>query len=179
MSTDWRRAIETQREGKTGTSATIRTRRSRTRNASRSTASSTTRSTRDYRFELPLDEYDDPERVTVGTHGRRAKSTCAGASSALPSAARTSRSRPTNRTRTTNGSGSRSGRDQRRRDLRRRSVPRPLEYDSHRTNDGNWVLDFNRAYNPTCAYSDRYECPLPPTENWLEVPIEAGEQAFH
>jgi len=53
-----------------------------------------------------------------------------------------------------------------------------LEPESHRT-DGEWILDFNEAYNPTCAYSDRYECPLPPTENWLEVPIEAGEKAFH
>ena len=54
-----------------------------------------------------------------------------------------------------------------------------LETEHHRTGDGEWVLDFNEAYNPTCAYSDRYECPLPPTENWLEVPIEAGEKAFH
>jgi len=53
-----------------------------------------------------------------------------------------------------------------------------LEADAHRT-DGEWILDFNQAYNPTCAYSDRYECPLPPTENWLEVPIEAGEKAYH
>jgi uncharacterized protein (DUF1684 family) len=54
-----------------------------------------------------------------------------------------------------------------------------LEPDTHRTDDGEWVLDFNQAYNPTCAYSDRYECPLPPTENWLAVRIEAGERAFH
>lgn len=54
-----------------------------------------------------------------------------------------------------------------------------LEADVHQTEDGEWILDFNGAYNPTCAYSDRYECPLPPTENWLEVPIEAGEKAYH
>jgi len=54
-----------------------------------------------------------------------------------------------------------------------------LETDTHRTDDGTWILDFNEAYNPTCAYSDRYECPLPPTENWLDVPIEAGEKAYH
>jgi uncharacterized protein (DUF1684 family) len=54
-----------------------------------------------------------------------------------------------------------------------------LEPDHHRTPDGDWVLDFNEAYNPTCAYSDQYECPLPPGENWLDVPIEAGEKAFH
>ncbi len=53
-----------------------------------------------------------------------------------------------------------------------------LEPDRHRTADGRWILDFNEAYNPTCAYADRYECPLPPTENWLDVPIEAGEKAY-
>ena len=54
-----------------------------------------------------------------------------------------------------------------------------LEPATHRTEDGQWVLDFNEAYNPTCAYDDRYECPLPPMENWLDVPIEAGEKAYH
>jgi hypothetical protein len=54
-----------------------------------------------------------------------------------------------------------------------------LEPESHRTDEGTWILDFNEAYNPTCAYSDEYECPLPPTENWLDVPIEAGEKAYH
>jgi len=53
-----------------------------------------------------------------------------------------------------------------------------LEPEHHRTEDGRWVLDFNEAYNPTCAYSDRYECPLPPTDNWLDVRVEAGEKAF-
>ena len=54
-----------------------------------------------------------------------------------------------------------------------------LEPETHRTDDGTWILDFNEAYNPTCAYSEQYECPLPPTENWLDVPIEAGEKAYH
>jgi len=53
-----------------------------------------------------------------------------------------------------------------------------LEPDTHQTADGTWILDFNQAYNPTCAYSDDYECPLPPTENWLDVAIKAGEQAY-
>jgi len=39
-----------------------------------------------------------------------------------------------------------------------------------------WVLDFNRAYSPFCAFSDAYECPLVPTDNWLDVRIEAGEK---
>ena len=37
-------------------------------------------------------------------------------------------------------------------------------------------LDFNYCYNPYCAYSERYSCPLPPRENWLAVPIRAGEK---
>ncbi|MDX1747052.1 MAG: DUF1684 domain-containing protein, partial [Halobacteriales archaeon] len=53
-----------------------------------------------------------------------------------------------------------------------------LEADEHRTADGEWVLDFNAAYNPYCAYSDRYECPLIPMENWLDTPVEAGERAY-
>jgi uncharacterized protein (DUF1684 family) len=52
-----------------------------------------------------------------------------------------------------------------------------LEPDSHRI-DGDWILDFNEAYNPTCAYSYAYECPLIPMENWLDVRIEAGEKEF-
>lgn len=36
-------------------------------------------------------------------------------------------------------------------------------------------LDFNRAYNPPCAFSPFATCPLPPPENWLAFPIEAGE----
>ena len=44
--------------------------------------------------------------------------------------------------------------------------------------DGTVTLDFNYAYNPTCAYDEAYSCPLPPTENWLRVPIEAGEKDF-
>ncbi|PSP96207.1 hypothetical protein BRC84_01965 [Halobacteriales archaeon QS_1_68_44] len=37
-------------------------------------------------------------------------------------------------------------------------------------------LDFNLAYSPFCAYSEAYECPLPPRENWLEVAVPAGER---
>jgi uncharacterized protein len=43
---------------------------------------------------------------------------------------------------------------------------------------GRVVLDFNEAYNPYCAYNERWSCPLPPGENWLEVPIRAGERRF-
>jgi uncharacterized protein (DUF1684 family) len=40
------------------------------------------------------------------------------------------------------------------------------------------VIDFNKAYNPYCNYSDGYNCPLPPRENDLPVAIRAGEQNF-
>lgn len=39
-------------------------------------------------------------------------------------------------------------------------------------------VDFNYAYNPSCAYNPEWSCPLPPAENWLKVPIRAGEKAF-
>lgn len=45
--------------------------------------------------------------------------------------------------------------------------------------DGKFELDFNYAYNPYCAYTSGYSCPLPPMENWLKVPIRAGEKKFH
>lgn len=51
-----------------------------------------------------------------------------------------------------------------------------LELDSHLTEEGQWILDFNEAYNPWCAYSERYVCPFVPQENWLPVPIRAGEK---
>ncbi|ALJ01213.1 hypothetical protein DC20_04910 [Rufibacter tibetensis] len=40
------------------------------------------------------------------------------------------------------------------------------------------VLDFNKAYNPFCAYNPEFACPMPPAENRLKVKIPAGEQAF-
>jgi uncharacterized protein (DUF1684 family) len=53
-----------------------------------------------------------------------------------------------------------------------------LEPDRHLTEEGNWTLDFNEAYNPWCAYSKDYVCPFVPPENWLKVPIRAGEKKY-
>jgi uncharacterized protein (DUF1684 family) len=39
-----------------------------------------------------------------------------------------------------------------------------------------YVLDFNRAYNPTCAFSEHYNCPIPPRENVLALAVRAGER---
>ena len=44
--------------------------------------------------------------------------------------------------------------------------------------NGRIVVDFNYAYNPYCAYNAEWSCPLPPIENWLKVPIRAGEKDF-
>lgn len=44
--------------------------------------------------------------------------------------------------------------------------------------NGHVVLDFNRAYNPYCAFKEGYPCPIPPKNNVLSVPIEAGEKAY-
>ena len=40
------------------------------------------------------------------------------------------------------------------------------------------LIDFNKAYNPYCAYSGKYSCPVPPEENDLEVEIFAGVKSF-
>ncbi|MFY0599439.1 MAG: DUF1684 domain-containing protein [Cyclobacteriaceae bacterium] len=40
------------------------------------------------------------------------------------------------------------------------------------------MIDFNKAYNPYCAYNSRYSCPIPPRENNLQVAIKAGVKAF-
>ena len=44
--------------------------------------------------------------------------------------------------------------------------------------DGKVVLDFNKAYNPPCAFTPYATCPLPPAENRLAVRIEAGEKKY-
>jgi len=40
------------------------------------------------------------------------------------------------------------------------------------------LLDFNKAYNPYCAYTTEYNCPIPPKENLLSVSIPAGEKNY-
>ena len=50
--------------------------------------------------------------------------------------------------------------------------------DAHIPEGDSMVLDFNRAYNPYCAYNPRYSCPIPPEENDLAVLIKAGVKAF-
>ncbi len=44
---------------------------------------------------------------------------------------------------------------------------------------GKFLVDFNYAYNPYCAYNEAWSCPLTPWENHIKVPIKAGEKVFH
>lgn len=43
---------------------------------------------------------------------------------------------------------------------------------------GRYLVDFNYAYNPYCAYNAQWSCPLTPFENRIKVPIRAGEKIF-
>lgn len=45
--------------------------------------------------------------------------------------------------------------------------------------DGTTILDFNKSYNPPCAFTEFATCPLPPRQNRLPIRIEAGEKAYH
>lgn len=44
--------------------------------------------------------------------------------------------------------------------------------------DGIVILDFNKAYNPWCAFATGYNCPIPPSENFLKTYIYAGEKKY-
>jgi uncharacterized protein (DUF1684 family) len=48
--------------------------------------------------------------------------------------------------------------------------------DLDRTGSGVYDLDFNRAYNPFCVFDPGFECPVPPRENRMRVPVPAGEK---
>jgi uncharacterized protein len=55
---------------------------------------------------------------------------------------------------------------------------RYLEFYIKDIKDNTLQLDFNKAYNPYCAYSPDYKCPIPPKENRLPIAIKAGEMNF-
>jgi uncharacterized protein len=59
---------------------------------------------------------------------------------------------------------------------------RYLDVEEEPAEDGSGaivVLDFNLAYNPYCAYNEGYSCPVTPRENYLPVPVRAGERIYH
>lgn len=58
-------------------------------------------------------------------------------------------------------------------------VPAAIMEASAGTGGGGKIsLDFNRAYNPPCAFTSFATCPLPPPENWLPFPVYAGEKKW-
>ena len=48
----------------------------------------------------------------------------------------------------------------------------------YKSENGNYIIDFNTAYNPWCNYSERYNCPIPVSFNKLDLAVEAGEKIF-
>ena len=55
---------------------------------------------------------------------------------------------------------------------------RYLDVSRRAVDSGELIIDFNRAYNPWCAYGDGFSCPVPPPSNRLNVAVYAGEAAF-
>jgi len=55
---------------------------------------------------------------------------------------------------------------------------RYINLDIKSINEAKIIIDFNKAYNPYCAYSDGYRCPIPPEENNLPLEIKAGEKNY-
>ena len=51
--------------------------------------------------------------------------------------------------------------------------------DPEKLPDGRWLVDFNNAYNPACAVSPHYNCPIPSKGNALKIAIRAGEKDAH
>ena len=58
-------------------------------------------------------------------------------------------------------------------------VGRYLDFELNPDLEFNYEIDFNRAYNPYCAYSDLFTCPIPRKEDYLDFEIKAGEKNFH
>ena len=55
---------------------------------------------------------------------------------------------------------------------------RYLDLNISEIQDNQLILDFNKAYNPYCAYSDGWTCPIPPSENHLDIAVKAGEKEY-
>ena len=58
-------------------------------------------------------------------------------------------------------------------------VGRYLDFELNDNPDFVYTIDFNRAYNPYCAYSALFTCPIPREEDYIDLEIEAGEKNFH
>jgi uncharacterized protein (DUF1684 family) len=55
---------------------------------------------------------------------------------------------------------------------------RYIDIETTDINNGQLWIDFNKCYNPYCAYAGGYNCPIPPVENRLKIAIKAGEKLY-
>ena len=58
-------------------------------------------------------------------------------------------------------------------------VGRYLDFEKVDDSEHIYTIDFNRAYNPYCAYSSLFTCPIPREEDFIDIKIKAGEKNFH
>jgi uncharacterized protein len=58
-------------------------------------------------------------------------------------------------------------------------VGRYLDFEYNEDPDFVYTIDFNKAYNPYCAYTKLYTCPVPRKEDYIDMSIEAGEKNYH
>jgi uncharacterized protein (DUF1684 family) len=58
-------------------------------------------------------------------------------------------------------------------------VGRYLDFELNDNPDFIYTIDFNKAYNPYCAYTPLFTCPIPREEDYIDLAIEAGEKNFH
>ncbi len=58
-------------------------------------------------------------------------------------------------------------------------VGRYLDFELNDDPEFVYTIDFNKAYNPYCAYSSLFTCPIPRVEDYIDMEIEAGEKNFH
>jgi uncharacterized protein (DUF1684 family) len=58
-------------------------------------------------------------------------------------------------------------------------VGRYLDFELNDHPEFVYTIDFNRAYNPYCAYSSLFTCPIPRVEDYIDMEIESGEKNFH
>lgn len=58
------------------------------------------------------------------------------------------------------------------------SAGRYIDFTTADIKDDTILIDFNKAYNPYCAFTDGYNCPIPPKENTLKFSVNAGEKKY-
>jgi hypothetical protein len=131
-----------------------------------------------YRYELPLERYPKPRKITIGsTRGNARAAEVVGRVEFM--VGRTPCRLEATRL-TEPGAGedpleiffcdASGGKE---------TYPLGRYVDLKKLDNGNYLLDFNLAYNPACAFSDFYNCPIPPKSNTLRVEIRAGEKDAH